>query len=169
MKKKKPYYEEQYKTCIFFARFLYYATFIGEDDPKFEEWEKVARKLQHKVPGFIGAAGVKKPFLLGRKLIKILPVSSRIFKLPFVGSYFSTSPRKAYQIWCAEFEKLGLTSEEIKRIIDANINGPCGPEWDCFGERAWWLIQSEKEYVPFVSEIKYIYNNVIKSKNFKKR
>lgn len=164
MKKKKPYYEEQYKTCIFFARFLYYATFAGTDDPKYEEWFNFVVKVDEKAPGFIGSGSVKKPFL-GRILIKILPVSSKILKLPFVGSYFSTSPRKAYQIWCAEFEKLGLTYEEIVRIIDANINGPCGPEWDCFGDRAWWLIQSEKEYVPFISEIKYIYN-VIKSKKF---
>lgn len=167
MEKKKPYYEEQYKTCIFFARFLYY-TFIGVDDPKNDEWCNFMTKLSDKTPGFVSYGGVKKPSFLGRKLIKILPVSSKIFKLPFIGSYFSTSPRKAYQIWCAEFEKLGLTSEEIKRIIDANLNGPCGPEWDSFGETAWLLIQYEKEYIPFISEIKYIYNN-IKSKNFKKR
>lgn len=159
MKKKQPYVE-QYQTCIFFARFLYYATFVGMDDPKFEEWEKVARKLQHKVPGFIGAAGVKKPFPLGKILSKILPYSN-LFKLPFVGSYHSNCPRKAYQIWSKTIDDLGLTSEEMRRIIDASVNGPSGPEWDCFGERAWRLIEIEREYVPFVSEIKWIYNKLV--------
>lgn len=156
---KKQLYVEQYQTCIFFARFLHYATFIGMDDPKQEEWEKFIMKLRDEADGFIGGVDVKKgPTALAKALSKVIPFSSKIYKLPFLRSYYSTCPRKAYQIWCKAFDELGLTSEEMKRIIDANINDPCGPEWDCFGDRAWRDIEIEREYIPFVSEIKWIYN-----------
>lgn len=157
--KKKQLYEEQYQTCIFFARFYYYATLEGMDDPKYDEWSEFILNLKRKTPGFIG--GKSKPLtFLGNALKKILPMSSKIFGLPFVRSHFTTHPRKDYQIWCTAFDELGLTTEEMRRIIDGNINGPCGPEWDSFGETAWRLMQLEKEYIPFVSEIKWIYNKL---------
>ena len=158
-KTKQPKYEEQYQTCIFFARFFYYATLGGMDDPKYAEWEDFIWTLDRKAPGFIGTGSHKKPTFLGRALNKILPYSY-LYKLPFVGNYWTTNSRKAYQIWSKAFDELGLTSEEMKRIIDGNINGPCGPEWVSFGETAWRHILCEREYVPFVSEIKWIYNKL---------
>lgn len=154
----KKYYEEQFKTCIFFARITYYPMTKDSDDELGDRLLYKVIELEEKYPLIIPSlccSPLRKINKLSEFLMRKLPSISWIFRIPFINHTYSNNPKKYYQKWCEIFDGY-FTLEEIKKIDNDEVQK--GGR-DFIGEDVWTLIKEQEKYIPILSEIKWIYNN----------
>lgn len=156
MKKQK--YVEQYKTCAFFSRVVSYSVIGSDEKLIFKIFDKI-NDLEVQYPLF---------FENGLKINRLsewlmdyssIPSISWIFRLPFLTSFWSSNPRKYYQKWCKALDGY-FTTEEIQKIINEDI--AAGSDRQFWADTIWTLMEMQKNYIPVVFELKYIFQDILK-------
>lgn len=151
---KQPFYEENYRTCIFIARLDFFMMSANLDDPiedalQDKVWDIIQENFlwDPENTGFIGPR-MKRDLAFRSALIKI-PLAlhcmlyNPIFRLPGFYDGKNSNPRGVYQRYCRAFADK-LTFEECKIIENAAV--AIGDDYYNWGVEAWKFMKHQKAW-----------------------